>query len=474
MKPTTRILPVFWMQALMTLVFVFCSSQVRASGPANDIDGDGIPNIVDPDIDNDGIPNALDKNIDGGYATYGPFAGQWVGDHIDNDNPTENDIDDDGLADDSLAEMDIDGDGKLDNSATEDDIDGDGRKDYDLSSPDRDIDGDGKLNDESGEDDIDGDGLDNDDTMDIDIDGDGIGDDVDDDIDGDGRSNSDSAETDIDGDGLSNDDPAETDRDGDGVVNHLDSDDDNDGIHDLDDADHQDESDEVEVDTSFTPTASAPPGSSATMSLKLMGSGEGRFSIDAADLVAGVYDIVVAGIVRGTITLDQKGSHTDGRTVFRNPVTGGSVLLNFTIAEQAVSLVKTGVTYFTGIAHAAPPSTSDDGIGFGHVTLTRDPATPTNAQAVAEVEYTASGAHQLQVEVEKLPVGDYVVNVGEAARGTMSVIAGSTSTYGVIVFRVNHDTGELELNFPVASQSISITQGSSVFFTGQLPAAPTP
>jgi hypothetical protein len=34
-------------------------------GPNGDVDGDGIPNNVDPDIDGDGIPNGLDPDIDG-------------------------------------------------------------------------------------------------------------------------------------------------------------------------------------------------------------------------------------------------------------------------------------------------------------------------------------------------------------------------------------------------------------------------
>src|SRR5678810_231281 len=97
-------------------------------GHSDDIDGDGILNFVDPDIDNDGIPNALDDNVDGGIAKSGPFRGRWVGDHKRNDDPSEKDIDGDGLNDDSLAEKDIDGDGLNDDSALEDDIDGDRRK----------------------------------------------------------------------------------------------------------------------------------------------------------------------------------------------------------------------------------------------------------------------------------------------------------------------------------------------------------
>ena len=136
------------MQALAVLVLVFACGDVRAATSAPDLDGDGIPNIVDPDVDNDGLPNATDRNIDGGIAKTGPYAGQYIGDHIENENPAEKDIDDDGLADDSLAEKDIDGDGKLDDDAIEDDIDGDNRKDD--STAERDIDGDGK-DDESDE-----------------------------------------------------------------------------------------------------------------------------------------------------------------------------------------------------------------------------------------------------------------------------------------------------------------------------------
>lgn len=132
---------------------------VWAVGP--DLDGDGVPNVVDPDIDNDGIPNALDRNIDGGIPKSGPHKGRHIGDHLDNDNPAEKDIDDDGLADDSLGEADIDGDGKRDDSVVEGDVDGDHRLDH--SSAETDMDGDGREDAAAEEDDVDGDGFDDDD-----------------------------------------------------------------------------------------------------------------------------------------------------------------------------------------------------------------------------------------------------------------------------------------------------------------------
>lgn len=132
---------------------------VWAVGP--DLDGDGVPNVVDPDIDNDGIPNALDRNIDGGIPKSGPHKGRYIGDHLDNDSPAEKDIDDDGLADDSLGEADLDGDGKHDDSVLEGDVDGDRR--LDDASVETDMDGDGREDAAAAADDIDGDGFDDDD-----------------------------------------------------------------------------------------------------------------------------------------------------------------------------------------------------------------------------------------------------------------------------------------------------------------------
>ena len=56
---------------LIGFVFVIagCSSGSSSSGldrdPIEDIDGDGIADIVDPDIDGDGEPNGVDPDADG-------------------------------------------------------------------------------------------------------------------------------------------------------------------------------------------------------------------------------------------------------------------------------------------------------------------------------------------------------------------------------------------------------------------------
>jgi len=338
---------------------------LAVDGPsAPDLDGDGIPNIVDPDIDNDGLPNGFDPNVDGGIALFGPYKGQYIGDHLNNDNPAETDIDGDTQKDDSLGEIDIDGDSLNDNDDLEKDIDGDGRDD-DFPSE-LDIDGDGKNDDDLDEDDIDGDGLDdNDDLNEDDIDGDGLKDDEDDDIDGDDRLNSSEFETDTDGDGLSNDDPLDTNDDGDNLEDRFDSDDDNDGEPDEDDIDHRPEDDEIEVEIELSRQSAAPSGSEVKVKIQRMAFGDTEFEIEAEDLPVGNYDIVIDGVVRGVLPVVQDGNDTEGEVEFETfPDKPDEMLLDFDVIGLPIEIRLNNVVYFSGTV-PTPPDGPTGGGGNG-------------------------------------------------------------------------------------------------------------
>ncbi len=469
-----------WLQVLAIAALAFLCCDVRASGSAPDLDGDGIPNIVDPDVDNDGIPNALDRNIDGGIAKSGPYAGQYIGDHIENENPAEDDMDADGLADDSLAEKDIDGDGKDDDSDLEDDIDGDGRKDD--SAFENDIDGDGKEDDSDMEDDIDGDGLDDDDSLEHDIDGDGKLDGTDDDIDGDGKLNGDATEHDTDGDGLLNDDPNDKDDDGDGdgdgVEDLKDDDDNNDGTLDIDDTSHHVESGEDELDLYLTKLPAAPADSTMHLTYTHLGTGSAKLSLSLRDVVIGSYNLVVAGIVRGTIQVVADGGggkHTRGDLVFRTgTLNNGELLLDFAVSSQTVLIQQAAVDYFSSTMPAANVSADTGGVGAGTVRLTAASGVSILAKAKATLEFEVGRIAKLQVEMEQLPAGDYSVLIGDALRGTMHLGATTGGAQGELVFNLAPTGSELLLNFPTSGQSISITQGATTLFFGQLPTVPTP
>ncbi len=476
MKQLPHIARKEWLQVLAIAAVAFLCCDVRASGSAPDLDGDGIPNIVDPDVDNDGIPNALDRNIDGGIAKSGPYEGQYIGDHIENENPAEDDMDADGLADDSLAEKDIDGDGKDDDSDLEDDIDGDGRKDD--SAFENDLDGDGKEDDSDMEDDIDGDGLDDDDSLEHDIDGDGKLDGTDDDIDGDGKLNGDATEHDTDGDGLLNDDSNDKDDDGDGVEDLKDDDDNNDGTLDIDDASHQVESGEDELDLYLTKLPAAPADSTMHLTYTHLGTGSAKLSLSLRDVVIGSYNFLVAGVVRGTIQVVADGGggrHTRGDLVFRTgTLNSGELLLDFAVSSQIVLIQQTAVDYFSSTMPAANISTDTGGVGAGTVRLTAASGVSILAKAKATLEFEVGRIAKLQIEMEQLPAGDYSVLIGDALRGTIHLGTTTDGAQGELVFNLAPTGSMLLLNFPTSGQSISITQGATTLFFGQLPTVPTP
>lgn len=411
MKTIHQLLASRWMKLLAVLSLIALGSSLNAAywnrtrahthAQGRDLDGDGIPNIVDPDIDNDGLPNAFDKNIDGGIAKSGPYAGQYIGDNIDNDNPSEEDMDDDGLADDSLGENDIDGDGKNDDDPTETDIDGDGRQ------------------------------------------------------------NGNAAEMDTDGDGRRDDDDAESDDDGDGKDDIDDDDDNNDGIKDIDDENHHPESEEGEVKSNLSVQPAAPAESSASVTLQHFGTGQIKAVVDAKDLAPGNYQLLVAGVERGTLVVDS-GSHPRGTLVFKTGGSAGSLPLDFAIADQAVTIRQGGTDFLTGTAPALPSATEHN----DSISLFRGPAATGEAQAEVSMHFGTTGPTSLEITVEKIPAGSYSIIVGDAIRGTLNVTSSGGITEGEIGFEVG---GNPALDFPSAGQSISINQGETNFFFGQLP-----
>jgi hypothetical protein len=445
----------------------------RAGGSAPDLDGDGVPNIVDPDVDNDGIPNALDENIDGGIAKNGPHAGQYIGDHVNNDNPAEKDIDDDGLADDSLGETDTDGDSKTDDSAWETDTDGDGRGDSQPAE--RDMDGDGRLDDDLSEDDIDGDSLDDDDFLEDDIDGDTSSDSMDDDIDGDSRGNRVTDDDDVDGDGRLNDDDGEHDDDGDGAHDRDDDDDNNDGIEDHDDDDHHNEEDEVEQSVNLTPGQAAPAGSSVEVELQSMATGKMELKIRGEDFPAGNYSVVIGGTVRGTLVMEQDDDETRGDIEFETgSIDEDELPLDFAVVGQAVSVVQGGVTWFSGIIPTPPPPPTGGGDPDGHdhtfiQVLDRASGLPAEAKAEAEIDVGVAGVVLFEVEIEGVPAGSYDVKIGGTFRGTVAAVAYPERTRGELRFEAEPDAGEILLDFPVIGLPVTISQGGTLFFSGTVP-----
>ncbi len=385
--------------AAAALAATFSLGQATAS--AEDLDGDGITNRVDPDVDGDGILNGKDRNVDGGVCLKGSLKGKFVGDTLRNDSSREKDIDGDFLSDDSKKEKDIDGDGRLDSS--DDDIDGDGR-----------------------------------------------GNGSDDDCDGDGK-------------GRAKDD----DDDGDGSDDSSDSDDDNDKFSD---------DDENEVELPLTASPDAPARSRVRAKVKLSPNGKIELEFDARNLTAGDYDVVVDGQILGTLSMITEKDRTEGEVHFEtNPNKEDELPLPFNPFGLPVLIVKSGVTYFSGIVPTPSDiftgSGDDNGGGERFVSqLTKGSGLSSEAEGSVEIQVGNKGVTGLEVEVEAIPAGAYDCTVDGTKRGIVSVIVVKGKLKGKLRYEVVPDgNGELLLDFDVGGKSIVISQGATTFFSGSAP-----
>jgi hypothetical protein len=86
---------------------------------------------------------------------------------------------------------------------------------------------------------------------------------------------------------------------------------DNDGNTDEDDQDHTGDDDEVEVSISLTATSSIPVGSSVLAEYQKLATGKISLELDADDLPAGTYNVVVNGTVLGPISLNADDDRAD-------------------------------------------------------------------------------------------------------------------------------------------------------------------
>ena len=83
----------------------------------------------------------------------------------------------------------------------------------------------------------------------------------------------------------------------------------------------------------------------ANAELKRKVTGELSFEVEVEDANIGACDIVVGGIVRGTLNVVADGGGTRGRVEFDDEVGSGNLLLNFAVAGQNI-VIRQGATVF--------------------------------------------------------------------------------------------------------------------------------
>lgn len=197
-----------------------------------------------------------------------------------------------------------------------------------------------------------------------------------------------------------------------------------------------------------------------------------EFSVEAEDLAAGSYRILVGGIDRGELVI----ALGTGETEFRSPVEPGKVLLTFDPRDQLIEIHDDQGAVLTSGDGVIGPGGDDGGNdgGDGNSGTEIDFGT---TQIEVELGNTgvypgASGDAKLEpredrtdfsVEIEDVPIGSYTLRIGGNEVGMIDVVQlQDGSIEGEIEFRNPVEPGKVLLDFDPRGQQIDVLEGSTV------------
>ena len=201
--------------------------------------------------------------------------------------------------------------------------------------------------------------------------------------------------------------------------------------------------------------------------------GRHRFKIEVEDVAEGAYSIRVGGVQRATLQAVSTPGGVEGEVEFRSIVEPRKVLLNFDPRGQLIEIINAaGEVLFAHVFGSG--SAGDDG-AVGGVTplkwsvalLAEDGVTGSTS---VSFERKLNGDTKLKVKVRNVPVGNYDFSVGGTVRGSVNVVVSGGQTEGELEFENDPDNAsELLLNFTVADQPATLSQGATVLFSRVLP-----
>ncbi len=210
------------------------------------------------------------------------------------------------------------------------------------------------------------------------------------------------------------------------------------------------------------------------------------FSVELEDVPVGSYQLQIAGINRGTLTVVVVDGGTEGELEFRDPVEPGKQLLDFDPRGQSVMAIGASGSSIGGTfpsTPTGPASSGDDCEDNGDDDACDDDGsggTPPSDPGVASTPLTTTGVDpdanghasfeassnetEFEVEVEDLDDGSYQLVVGGTVRATIQV----SGSEGEVKFNNPARQGRLLLDFDPRSQQIEIVRDGTTYLRGTL------
>lgn len=193
------------------------------------------------------------------------------------------------------------------------------------------------------------------------------------------------------------------------------------------------------------------------------------FQVEIEDVDVGAYEVVVGGIVRGTLTVIDVDGETEGELEFDTDADEpGELPLDFDPVGQTVE-VRQGATVFFSNVVGAPGGPGSCGEAFDEPNLDNVGPDP-DADGKARFRQELDCDRDFRVEAEDLPVGDYEVVVGGIVRGTLTVAdLGGGVFEGELEFDNEVEPGKLLLDFDPRGLLVEVRQGATVFLSVTMP-----
>lgn len=190
--------------------------------------------------------------------------------------------------------------------------------------------------------------------------------------------------------------------------------------------------------------------------------------MEIEDVSAGLYELWVAGIKRGTINAQAGSNGVKGELEFSSPADAGKPLLNFDPRGQLIEVKTAAGVFFSHLFRVADTNSS--------VIMPLRLELPLFNQgfalaASASMKYRRDdrGRLSFQVEIENAPAGSYDLLVGGSPRATITVSATVSGTQGEVEFENEPDGGSLLLDFDPLGRDIVLRHNGDVYFERILP-----
>jgi len=186
-------------------------------------------------------------------------------------------------------------------------------------------------------------------------------------------------------------------------------------------------------------------------------SGEQKFNVEVQRLDAGIYDLLVAGVMRAQVVTDAKGRD---EVEFKTNLEPGEDALPLTFDPRGQLVeIKQGSTTFLSVAFPSAPPGGGGGTGTSIVIKASLVNTGALPGAKGAAEYRSDGSrNRFKVEIEKVPFGDYGLRVDGNDVGAIAV----ATTFGEIEFDTNIEPGKLPLTFDPRGKLVEVLQNDTV------------